>query len=179
MNTDDYARSFLEQLYAMTGGDTANHVSMYEVGSNIGIERAEARNLGEDLMIQGLVELKTLAGGIAITPDGLKFLGRSATTGGGSEEHPKLSNAAILTQEDLTLLMDLLSLVRGTISKKRIQYEILEELVFDLKTIEVQMLSPKPKSSVIKPLLYSIEQTFRSENDDTAAKAIAAAISEQ
>lgn len=176
MSTDEHTKFFLDQLHTMTVRDKTDQVSMYEVGSNIGLERAEAGSLAEELIIQGLVELKTLAGGIGITTAGLEFLGVSLPPERGSDEHPKLSGEHILTEDDLALLVDLLPLIKKTISRNQVEFVILEELVFDLKTIEVQLLSPKPKISVVKPLLQSIEQILRGIKADTAAEAVAAVL---
>jgi len=176
MNTEDYTKSFLDQLYNMTGGDMENQASMYEVGSNIGLDRGEAGSLGEDLMVQGLVELKTLAGGVSLTQDGLKLLGISSHPGGGSGKQPRLSSELFTTQDDLGLLEDLLTLIRNTISTHNAEFTAIEELVIDLKTIEVQLLSPKPKNSVIRPLLQAIAQTLQGIKADTAAT-IATAVS--
>jgi len=177
MNTEDYTRSFLDQLYTMTGGDLENQASMYEVGSNIGLARAEAGSVGEDLMVQGLVELKTLAGGVSLTPEGLKLLGISPSITGGSGKHPRLSGELLMTQDDLGLLEDLLTLTRNTIASHQAEFTAIEELVIDLKTIEVQLLSPKPKSSVIRPLLHAIAQTLHDIGADTAAEGITSALS--
>jgi aspartate racemase len=52
---------------------------MYEVGRSLGLGKVEAGALAEELMVAGLVELKTLAGAITITADGLRYLGLDTT----------------------------------------------------------------------------------------------------
>ena len=62
--------TYLAELYRQTEGDTEAKVSMLDVGSAIGFEEAEARATAENLMIEGLAELKSLSGGIGITTQG-------------------------------------------------------------------------------------------------------------
>ena len=67
---DGQLKSYLTELHSMTDGDTAVQVSMYEVGELLGLDRAEAAAVAEDLIIEGYAELVSLSGGISITTAG-------------------------------------------------------------------------------------------------------------
>jgi len=160
VNTEDFTRSYIDQLYTMTDGDMEKQVSMYDVGMAIGLERGDAGSLAEDLMMQNLIELKTLAGGIALTREGLKLLGISAGTASGGANDQKLSAEPVLTEDDRTIIDSLLTQVRGITTGSNTEFVLIEELVIDLKTIEVQLLSPRPKTLIIKEIFKSCAQTL-------------------
>ena len=69
--------AYLQELYNTTKGNTETQVSMYDLGPALGLEKTAAGKIAEDLMVLGFIELKTLAGGISITDEGLKKLGIS------------------------------------------------------------------------------------------------------
>ncbi len=155
-------QNYLNSLYEQTGGDPENQVSMYDVGTAIGLEKNDAGALAEELMVQGLVELKTLAGGIGITLEGLKSLGivmiRPQLSAGGLA----LGNGVVATEDDLQLLASARDGIKVSVAKLDLDFELLEEIVIDLKTMEVQMLSPKPKLSIIRETLLSLRGVFES-----------------
>ncbi|WP_299976973.1 hypothetical protein [Desulfobacula sp.] len=68
------ANAYLFELYTLTKGDPKAQVSMYDVGTGLGLEKTDAGAMAETLFIQGYAELKTLSGGIGITRQGLDLL---------------------------------------------------------------------------------------------------------
>ncbi len=89
MDSEDLkSKDYLEELYRQTGGDVEVQVSMYDVGAAIGLDKTEAGSLAEQLMVQGQTELRTLAGGISITPEGLAVLGISTPVAAFSRKQP-------------------------------------------------------------------------------------------
>jgi hypothetical protein len=152
-------RAYLFELYTMTGGDTDAQVSMYDVGAVLGLEKAEAGTMAEDLFIQGFAELKTLSGGIGITFQGLEVLdvtlpAQTTVTG------PGLGSQAILGEPGRKTVDTLLAGIRADIGKHSFPYAQLEEMMMDIKTIEAQMLSPKPKTSVVREVFQSLHDNL-------------------
>ena len=62
---------FLVELYLLTQGDPSIMVSMYDIGETLGLDRNDSLRTAEELIGTGLVEIKTLNGGIGITTDGV------------------------------------------------------------------------------------------------------------
>lgn len=157
---DMHMRSFLQQLYQMVGGDTGTDVSMYEIGENLGLDKNDSGSIAEDLIIDGFAELKTLAGGITITEKGLKELGKDEGTGsesGTASDIHVLGSHAVLEDAGRTAVLKMLAEIRQAAGNKR-GYDELEELVIDIKTIEVQLLSTRSKTSIIRSALDEIGQ---------------------
>ena len=161
------ATSYLFQLYSMAKGDPQVMVSMYEVGEALGLERAEAGSLAEALFIEGVAELKTLSGGIGITRKGLKALDIKIDYTKDSEL--QLGNGPVLEAPGKESLEKILKEIKGFVEGAGKPYVQLEEMVMDLKTIEVQMLSPHPKTGILCEILKSIAQGIP-EKEDLRAK---------
>ena len=157
MTSDELTkRNFLDIVYRQTDGDPSAQVSMYEAGAALGLEKSGAGLLAEGLMVEGLVELRTLSGGISITNEGMACLGYSAR-GSSVTAEPQLGTGELLTQEDRDLLAKLNAEIQAAVSSRQLDYALVEELVIDLKTIEVQLLSPRAKTMIIREVLRSLQ----------------------
>lgn len=148
---------YLAELYRQTGGDTDALVNMLDVGAAIGLEKDEAGTTAEDLIISGFVELKTLSGGIGITHQGLVELNMSPT-GSVVENDLQLGEGPVLNDEGRVILEALLAEVKTWIPQVQLDYQRLEECIIDIKTIEVQLLSPNPKTGIIREALRSLSK---------------------
>ncbi len=153
-------RAFLNQLCTMTQGDPDIQVSMYDIGAALGVEKSEAGSLAESLFIQDLAELKTLSGGIAITENGLKTLGRSLP-GTPHEQSLTLGRAPVLDPEKIEMVSKLLAEIKTALEKETNAYAWVEEVVMDIKTMEVQLLSPKPKTGIVKEIFTSLHRNLK------------------
>ncbi|MDK9705716.1 MAG: hypothetical protein OEL83_01590 [Desulforhopalus sp.] len=151
---------FLEFLHQMTSGNTETQVSMYEVGTAMGLAKVEAGALAEELMVAGLVELRTLAGGISITHEGMETLGVSQPAAYSANIGQQLSKDSIASTTDCQLLKHLLDDIKANLYEMKPEYQQLEEIIIDIKTIEVQLLSPRPKNAVFRELLRSLHASF-------------------
>jgi len=148
------AEQFLSELYRMTDGKTDTQVSMYDVGEVLGMDRSTAGALSEDLIVQGLAELVSLSGGISITTDGLKALSVEASAGEDLQTC-MLGTSIHLTETEHQAVSAIINELRNTSCNHK-TYDQLEDLVFDIKTVELQLFSPKPKTAVIRELLRSL-----------------------
>jgi len=160
MNPDSpKIQAYLYKLNEMTNGDPAAQVSMHEVGDALGIENDEASQMAEILFMGGQAELKTLSGGIGITAMGMKALGVTPAPALGDKTQA-LGNEVVLSDRDRETVETILAEVKSVLASKKAAYQLLETLVMDIKTIEVQMLSPAPKTAVVREVLSSIVLTL-------------------
>jgi hypothetical protein len=148
-------QAYLYELFTMTRGDTTAQVSMYETGAALGLEKTAAGSTAESLFIQGLAELKTLSGGIGITAQGLEALGKvpAAPAGGAAKT---LGKGLVLDSADRDLVTALLAEIKTEAAAKEKTYPQIEEVVMDIKTMETQMLSPKPKTAIVREIFRSL-----------------------
>jgi len=160
---DEQVKNFLSQLYQLTGGELSAEVSMYDIGDALGFDKSEAGSIAEDLIIDGFAELKNLAGAIAITVEGLQAL----------EVEPQDNNpeAGLISMGEKTevdadtsrALETLLLEIKTAILSVDVKYDAVEEVVFDIKTLEVQLFSPRPKASIVREILSSLAAVLASQ----------------
>lgn len=174
INLDDViSKSFLTELYQRTKGDMQSQVSMHEVGAAIGLAKGEAGSRAEELMVAGLVELRTLAGGISITPEGLAALGMAVPSPPVAKSDLRLSSGPVVSAADRQLLEDLVEEIKQDLPEAKLGCPSLEGVIFDLKTIEVHLLSPCPKVAVVRELLRSLLESFQAGDRKTVVSKLA------
>lgn len=162
---DAQMKRFLEQLYQMSSGDTASEVSMYDIGDALGLDKSEAGAMAEDLIIDGFAELKSLAGAISVTMEGLRAL--DMAPGGADEEQSPgeiiLGKSEVLDAGAAAAVEALIEEVKSVISAGQNDYDDLEEMVIDIKTLTTQLLSRRPKTAVVRPLLSSLSRLLEGQ----------------
>lgn len=164
-------RSYLLELFKATEGNLEAETSMYDIGAAIGMERGESGSLAEELIVEGWVELRTLSGGISITTEGLRVIDVQAA--GSAQEALSLGNDRVMPEQALAAVAELIKEVETEVSQGNMTYEQVAEIVIDIKTLQVQLLSSQPKTSVIREIFRSISYTLsRTGEGGTAAKIV-------
>ena len=161
MNSDEMtSASYLHELYNATQGNPETQVSMHDIGFSIGIEKSEAGRIAQELMVQGYIDLKTLAGGISITNEGLSSLGFTPSNSNDQKTTLQLSTGPVVNDEDRHTIEKIVSSIKIELSSQAQDYKTTEQTVLDLKVIELHLLSPAPKTSVFLELFRSLTQSF-------------------
>ncbi len=166
--------AYLYQLNKKVGSDLNAQVSMYEVGEALGLETDTAAQMAEVLFVGGHAELKTLSGGIGITVKGMQVLGITPVASG--TQSPSLSGEPVVTESDRMHIQALLDDIKSVLSSCDGDYESLETLIMDIKTLEVQMLSSAPKAAIVKEIFKSMAQTLPEKGGADAVSRIGAMI---
>ncbi len=154
------AKSYLTELYRLTDGDMNAQVSMYDVGAALNLEKTDAGKLAEDLIGDGLVEVKTLSGGIGITALGIEKIQAAGLADDVGVGTMSLGNTSVLEAEAKEAVATLLPEVKSALSRQDTPYNQIEEIVIDIKTLEVQLLSPTPKTAIVREVLRSMRQSL-------------------
>ncbi len=170
-SNDTTNTTYLAELYRQTEGNTDAQVSMLDIGSAVGFEEAEARATAENLMILGLAELKTLSGGIGITSQGMEELGitPAPAANSSSDDNLRLGREVVLDDAGRLLIEALLAELKIEVAQTKSDYQHLEENIIDIKTMEVQLLSPNPKVAIIREILRSLHTIISSSGDSVLA----------
>ncbi len=173
MQSTDSSNAFLLALYSVTGGDTAVKTSMHEVGATIGLDKAESGKMAETLIGMGWVEVKTLSGGIGITAEGVEAA-RDAGAGppGGSGPDAGLGTGPLLDADGRRTVETLLTQVKQCLPKLTADYGLLEDVVVDIKTAEVQLLSPRAKTAVVREVLRALQASLNNSGTRETAERI-------
>ena len=163
---DESGQNFLLSLYRETKGDPSIQISMYDIGSELGMDRPAASKLAEDLMGWSLVELRTLAGGIAITNaavEEIEDLGYGVTAD--EETSVQLGNDRIVSEDGRQAIEQVTDAVKQTAGGLGLPYDTLSELMADLKTIHTQLESSRPKTAILRECLRSIKTVLADGGD--------------
>lgn len=154
---DETGKQFLIQLFDQTHGDPSNQVSMYDIGRLMGLERNAATRVAEELMGSQLVEIRTLSGGIGISAAGSELvqnlIGPLAPK---AEESYKLGDDPLLDAPGREAVGLIVSEIKDQIGTLGLDFDSLTELMADLKTIEAQLGSSRPKTAIVRQCLLSI-----------------------
>lgn len=163
-------KRYLEELYRITGGDQAVQASMHDVGAAIGLDREAAGKLAEELIVQGYLEIRTLSGAVGISQLGIESGKAGAGMIDSADWH--LGGTTILEEKDRTAVEAALEAIKNAVGKNNVPYPQMETVVMDIKTIEIQMLSPQPKTAVVREVFLSLQQTLSALNMTDQASAI-------
>jgi hypothetical protein len=154
---DDVLQQFLLTLFEQTNGDTSVQVSMYDVGELLGMDRDTASSVAQELMGQQLAEIRTLSGGIGISADGSarvqELVGPAASH---SSESESLGTAPVLTPGGRQTVEQVVIELKNLAGSLGLDFDSLGELMADLKSMEAQLESPKPKTEIMRECLRSI-----------------------
>jgi hypothetical protein len=160
-NDNPEEKRYLTELCSMTQGNVGAQVSMFDVGAAIGLERADAGMMAEELIVQGFAELKTLSGGIGITSQGVEMIrGKMVASPVPAGDALQLGSGTVLGEKGRQAVEKVLGNIRTAVIQQNATFGQLEEIVIDIKTIETQMLSPNPKIAVIREVLRSLHKSL-------------------
>lgn len=170
MSFDDMqVKNYLQQLYQLSGGDVTVEVSMYDIGEAVGLDRSEAGAVAEDIIIDGFAELKNLSGGISITAEGLRALDIDISDGTETDDKGfELGEAELLSQSTCLAVEQLSKDIKSIVVELGSDYGGLEEIVFELKTLEVQLLSNRPKTAIVREILRSLAKLLEAHEESRA-----------
>jgi hypothetical protein len=171
ISIDDTARQFLSKLFELSGGSIDGQSSMYDVGSGIGLDRPAAKNTAENLMGYGMVEVRTLAGGVGLTKGGIEAL-QEMGIGDSDASLLSLGDDPVLHTEQKAAVDTLVATIKTEGVSQDLTFDGLAEFVADMRTIDAQMASPKPKTAVIKACLISLRQIAGDQLEERTTKKI-------
>ena len=163
---DDLSQQFLLTLFEQTKGDMSVQVSMYDVGDLLGMDRDSASAVAQELMGRQLSEIRTLSGGIGISADGAAVVqdmtGPMAT---GSSESANLGDGPLLTSGGRQAVNEIVAELKSQTGSFGLDYDALGELMADIRTMEAQLDSPRPKTEIIRECLRSILGVVKQTQD--------------
>ena len=158
---EEMSREFLIQLFEKTKGNAAEQVSMYDVGDVLSLDRNDASKAAEELIGLQLIEIRTLSGGIGITAGGVEkvqnLLGGNGFANGAVS---KLESDLILDAAGRHSIETTTADLKSRLSSLGVDFDTLSELTADLKTIDAQLGSPRPKTAIVRECLHSLKNAL-------------------
>jgi hypothetical protein len=155
-SADNINHRFLVELCEATDGNADIQVSTPEIGDHIGIDKEAASQAAEYLIGSGYVEVRTLSGGIGITSEGISRARELGANLSSDADRPRLNTDPIVNETGRQAVDQTLETVKCQAGQLGLAYDKLSELVADLNTIDAQMLSPYPKTDIIRNAFLSL-----------------------
>ena len=152
-NKDDLGAEMLAVIYRRIEGFCGRSTSMWEVGEEMGLDRAQAEMLAMGLVNDGLVEIKSLSGGLTLTEAGLGLA--AGVSGGGAQTETGLSDFA---DQALSALPQL-----------NLDVPTRADLEIDLTILKAQAERSRPVAPVVAATLEEIRSALATGDAKTAA----------
>jgi hypothetical protein len=150
---------------------------MYDIGDQVGLDRDIASAVAQELIGSMLVEIRTLSGGIGISADGSqmaqKLIGPAASSG---DEFAKLDDAPLLKSSGRQAVEQIASELKKQAGSLGLDFDTLTELMADLKTIDAQLGSSRPKTAIIRECLRSVLAVLKNSADSEMSGRIRALV---
>lgn len=153
IETDD-ERDLLAAIHDQAGGDPTVRVSMYEAGRALGWETDRIERAAQDLMADGLLEFKTLSGGVAVTADGVDRLHPGGGAGLRLGPGPRLDEAEREAVEAAA------NGVKGAFPGLALSHEAAAALVAHLRSLDAQIAAPHPHTGIVRACLAAIREAL-------------------
>ena len=154
---DESGQQYLIQLFEQTNGDMTAQVSMYDVGEVLGMDHDTSGRVAENLIGLQLAEIRTLSGGIGISAEGAAevkgLMGGSSPAG---ETPGQLSDQPIMDTNGCKAVEHLTGALKNQTGNLGLDFDGLSEVMADLKSIDAQLGSARPKTAIIRECLRSI-----------------------
>ena len=130
---------------------------MYTMGETVGLDREDSARAAEDLIAKGLVEIRTLAGGIGLSEEGASLLAET------DEGHAadRLGTASPLSPPQHEMVERTLTRLKTDLGERGLPFETLSEMIADIRSIEAQLASPKAKTAIIRACFDSLRDAAR------------------
>jgi len=158
---DDSGQQFLIQLFEQTGGDPSAQVSMYDVGEGLGLDRDTASRVAENLIGLQLVEIRTLSGGIGISADGASKARHLLGSAPAADSSPgRLTDQPVMDSISRRGVEQVAEDLKNRAGNLGLNFDSLAELMADLKTIDAQLGSSRPKTAIIRECLLSLKEVL-------------------
>ena len=170
---------FLNSVYELTDGSQFSFVNMYEVGKKLGFDKTLVNDISQYLVEEGLIEYQTLDGFISITHYGIREVEEALsnpdkpttyfppvniiqveqmTNSQILQSSPGAVQAITFAQGKYDKLKEMLQVLKESMDQLNLKAQQKSDLQADIQTIEAQMLSSKPKATIITESLGSIRR---------------------
>jgi hypothetical protein len=171
-------QKFLAELFKQTKGDISGQVSMYTVGAALEMDKELSKRTAEELIGWNLAEIRTLSGGIGITSEGVEEAKKLGAGGFQEEGAVRLGNAAVTDDNARQAIEKIINDLKNRTGKLGLDFNALTELMADLKTIDAQLTSSKPKTAIFRECFRSVRGVLKNTADADTVRQISGLLGE-
>ena len=172
-------KNFLLELYRNSKGDTNFQASMFDIGETLGLDKDTSSKVAEDLIGWELVEIRTLSGGIGISDEAVREI-EAAGFGTDSDNSATvtLGNDPIVESAVVEAVQAAANAVKDEAGDIGLSFDLLAELMADLKSLDAQMASPRPKTAIVRECFISLKDILESTDRSKSLATVSALLKE-
>jgi hypothetical protein len=158
---DESGERFLIELFNQTKGNPEAKVSMYDVGAVLEMDKNLSSRVAEVLIAWELVEVRTLSGLIGITQEGIEEARRQGGIGGANADGFRLKDTPVIDDTGCKMIEQFTVGLKSQIGTLAFDFNDMTEMLADLKTIDAQLTSSKPKTGIIRETFHSVRENLK------------------
>ena len=160
-------QQFIIQLFEQIRGDQSAQASMYDIGSLLGLERDAASRVAEELIGLQLAEIRTLSGGIGLSTAGSELVqGIIGPPVSDIKGAARLADERQLNADGRQAVEQIVTEIKSKSGALGLDFDALTELMADLKSIDAQLGSSRPKTAIVRECLHSITGVLKTTAND-------------
>lgn len=167
---------FLHRCYEISGADELRHLSMFDVGKELGFDKSVTMRIVQYLEGEGLIKFRTMGGGIAISHRGVVHMERALSEPDAPTEYfpaviniisaeqildsqiqqasPAATQAAFRQDKDQEL-REFIESLRNSLEELGLDDQQKSDLQAEILTMEAQASKSKPNRAIITESLKS------------------------
>ena len=170
---------FLHRCYDLSGGDELKHLSMFNIGEELGFDKSLTMQIAQYLKGEGLIKFRTMPGGIAISHSGVVHMERALSEPDAPTEYfpaviniisaeqilgsqiQQASPAAVqvrIREDRYEQLQEAVNALKESIDQLSLAQQDVSDVKTDIQTIEAQMLKSRPNPTIITECVLSIRR---------------------
>ncbi len=152
---------------------------MFEIGQTLGLDRESSSKVAEELIGWAMVEIRTLSGGIGISDEGVREI-EAAGLGGDSGHSAAISlgSAPVVESAVGEAVQQAVDAIKSEAGDIGLSFDLLAELMADLKSLDAQMASPRPKTAVVRACFMSLKEILGNTQRSSCLAAVEALLKE-
>jgi hypothetical protein len=177
---------FLSLLYKLTGGKEFKFLDYKVVGTQLGLDERASFKIAQYLAEEGLLRFRSESGLLTITHGGITEVQDSLSSLGETSFHFASPEVAATVQDDVQQvpapsvaatwisgfsvaqtaeLREIIRLVRASMGGLNLQRQEEENMDADIRTIEAQLSSSRPRKTILVEALDSMRGILESATD--------------
>jgi hypothetical protein len=145
LEREKHIREMLTAIFEETGGQPSQSVNMWKVGEKLGITRNDIEGLAMELVAEGILEIRSLSGGLSLTDSGLAQVAGFLTP-----DHEQ--------KKQWTGISGLVEQIRSAASRLNMDDQVRQDLQIDLETLAMHDRRSRPLAGVVSSVLDEIRR---------------------
>lgn len=173
---------FVKLLYEKSGGDELRWSNMWDLGTELGLDKETTQRITHYLHGEHLLEFKALGGLIGLTHYGIKEMEQALSqpdhatahfpaavnviqimgnvVGSQIQQGTQESQQVQINQDTRRDLAEFLTKLEKSLTEIKVEADTLRNLEADIQTIKAQLSAAQPKRSIVRQALSSIQSVL-------------------